>query len=508
MRNGRFFKVLLSVLTLVTMLTFFTQSVLAASEVLIDQANYCNEPAANPGDPSFSRMYPEQQVYGFGCQMVNGTQLAEIFTLDQDEQVGTIELFAYQTGSSTTSTFTGAYVAIYDGNPMTGGNIIWGDMTTNRISSTDFTGCYRVLSTSNDLNRPIMRIVANVNTTLDAGTYWFAFMLDGSLGSGPWGVPGILESATTPGTAIQYTTGGWNVIVDSGTDIQASIPYRILGPELLSQEAPAAPVLKSRTSTAITLETIAGAEYKMIDGAWQSSPTFTGLNSNTDYTFYARLAATATHLASPASTGAVIRTDRAAAVAPAAPEFASKTADSVTLKEIAGAEYRRGEGAWQSSPLFGGLASYADYTFYARIAETESLYASPSSPGTVIRTSKAPLPAPTPPVVASASSTSITLVAVPGAEYRLGEGSWQSSPVFSGLSPKTTYSFTMRLAETEIALASPASAALLTITSPALDFENMPATGESDQTAARWAGVFILMAAGMLIVMRKKILAA
>lgn len=126
----------------------------------------------------------------------------------------------------------------------------------------------------------------------------------------------------------------------------------------------------------------------------------------------------------------------------------------------------------------------------------------------MIRTSKAPLPAPMPPVVASASSTSITLVAVPGAEYRLGEGSWQSSPVFTGLSPKTTYSFTMRLAETEIALASPASAALHTITSPALDFENMPATGESDQTAARWAGVFILMAAGMLIVMRKKILAA
>jgi hypothetical protein len=81
-----------------------------------------------------------------------------------------------------------------------------------------------------------------------------------------------------------------------------------------NQDAPAAPTLSSRTATSITLNQVTGEEYrKGSDGAWQSSPTFTGLTANTSYTFYARKAeVTDKYNASSASTNASISTAKAA----------------------------------------------------------------------------------------------------------------------------------------------------------------------------------------------------
>jgi hypothetical protein len=64
----------------------------------------------------------------------------------------------------------------------------------------------------------------------------------------------------------------------------------------------------SNTSSSITLNEIAGCEYRIDGGAWQASTTFSGLEPNTAYNFEARKAETATHLASPASSIAQIST--------------------------------------------------------------------------------------------------------------------------------------------------------------------------------------------------------
>jgi hypothetical protein len=68
------------------------------------------------------------------------------------------------------------------------------------------------------------------------------------------------------------------------------IPLTFLVPPRPS--APVAPTMQSATSTDITLNTIPGAEYRCNDGAWQTSPIFTGLLPNQTYTFYARIKAT------------------------------------------------------------------------------------------------------------------------------------------------------------------------------------------------------------------------
>jgi hypothetical protein len=64
------------------------------------------------------------------------------------------------------------------------------------------------------------------------------------------------------------------------------------------QTPPDAPTLASKTDKSITLNEIQGCEYHIVGGEWQISPVFTGLTSETTYSFEARKAETATHLAS------------------------------------------------------------------------------------------------------------------------------------------------------------------------------------------------------------------
>ena len=65
--------------------------------------------------------------------------------------------------------------------------------------------------------------------------------------------------------------------------------------------------------------------------------------------------------------------------------------------------------------------------------------------------------APAAPTMLSHTSESITLNTVEGCEYNITGGAWQSSPVFTGLTPSTSYIFAQRKAETPSHLPSPVS---------------------------------------------------
>ena len=93
-----------------------------------------------------------------------------------------------------------------------------------------------------------------------------------------------------------------------------------------AQDAPAAPTLKDRSYTSITLNEVAAndngatAEYSMDGENWQPSPTFTGLTSGTTYTFYVRYAATDNYNASPASDAVKFTTRRHSSPSSTTPE--------------------------------------------------------------------------------------------------------------------------------------------------------------------------------------------
>jgi hypothetical protein len=73
--------------------------------------------------------------------------------------------------------------------------------------------------------------------------------------------------------------------------------------------------------------------------------------------------------------------------APVAPTLETKTAESITLNAIDGdVEYSIDGERWQDSRTFSGLAPDAEYTFYARMKETDTHNASPASEGYNITT--------------------------------------------------------------------------------------------------------------------------
>jgi hypothetical protein len=79
---------------------------------------------------------------------------------------------------------------------------------------------------------------------------------------------------------------------------------------------------------------------------------------------------------------------------------------------------------------------------------------------------KATQTAPAAPTLADKTPTSITLNSVTGCEYNMNSGAYQSSPIFTGLTPNTAYTFTQRYAETATHLASAASTTATFITDP------------------------------------------
>jgi uncharacterized repeat protein (TIGR02543 family) len=213
---------------------------------------------------------------------------------------------------------------------------------------------------------------------------------------------------------------------------------------------------------------------------------FNGLTPNTVVTFYQRYAETLTHYPSPKSEGLAVYLPKANQAAPLRPAVESKTQTSVTLVSVTGAQYSRDGYSWQESTVFGGLTVGTEYTFYQRLAETPVAYASPASPGLSVTTEKYSQAAPPAPTLASKSTSSVTLNTVAGAAYSIGGSSWQSSPVFSGLSADTQYIFYQRYSATPLYNASPGSPGLTVRTDKASG--SGQGTGGGDQDAGSGSG--------------------
>lgn len=157
----------------------------------------------------------------------------------------------------------------------------------------------------------------------------------------------------------------------------------VAGDEKLEQDPPTTPPdLESKTDTSIKLVAIEGQEYMYNGGDWQESSLFTGLNRNQSYTFYSRFKETDVHKASPPSNPVVYTTDKGTQSAPNPPTISNIESDSARVTGATGTQVRIGSGTWYDSPhTFTGLDPETNYTAYARMKETDTHYASPSSAG-------------------------------------------------------------------------------------------------------------------------------
>ncbi len=228
-------------------------------------------------------------------------------------------------------------------------------------------------------------------------------------------------------------------------------------------QPPGAPELESATSAYIVLKTVAGREYKVEGGQWQTSGVFGRFKANTPYTFYARIAETATHQASEPGPAAVFRTSRiettGAVTVTGSAVFGQTLGAQVTGLSPAEATY---DIEWRRNGATVNVGN--NYTLAqgdigasitaCLVGRGDYICDIPSQPVVPV---KAAAPAPAAPLAAEVNAKSLMLAVEPGCEYKLGTGAWQASGLFTGLKASTSYTFYARTAETATHFASPSS---------------------------------------------------
>ncbi|MCR4966084.1 MAG: fibronectin type III domain-containing protein [Bacteroidales bacterium] len=178
-----------------------------------------------------SCLYGGQNTWGRNINEAAKFKVGDDFTLPAAAHISTIDFYAYQTGSTTTSTITGAYVSIFDSEPVDSTSVpIWTSGLNSVMTSTDWTGIYRTSATAlTDTTRPIMRVTAAIDTTLPAGTYWVTVSMNGSLTSGPWCPPVSILGEVSTGNGIQLVQGVWNAWYDGTSLEQLGVPFIVKG---------------------------------------------------------------------------------------------------------------------------------------------------------------------------------------------------------------------------------------------------------------------------------------
>jgi hypothetical protein len=208
------------------------------AQILIDNGPLINSPGAGAGGANVSNLHSGLSTFGFGHALATGYRVADDFTVPSGVtwNVDSIVFFAYQTGSTTTSTMNHVNWSVWDNSPAAGGQIIAGDTTANDLDGTYWSGIYR--TTEMDLTntqRPIMaNRVATVGLSLGAGSYWLAWQTGGTLTSGPWVPPITITGVTNTGNSIQFNpnTGTWaDLTIDIGGGVfePQGLPFIMYG---------------------------------------------------------------------------------------------------------------------------------------------------------------------------------------------------------------------------------------------------------------------------------------
>jgi hypothetical protein len=196
--------------------------------------------AATGGGPAgtspVATLVPPDTTLGSTCNTTT-FRLADDFTVPagQNWTVTGVTVFGYQTqaapGGSTTSTMTSGVVRFWNGPPNVGtSTVVFGDVTTNRLTATSFSNVWRVTNTTlNNLQRPIMAVeMGGFSANLPAGTYWVEYGIAGSTASGPFCVP---NTSTTGNNALQFNVAAttWAAAVDGGSMRPLDFPFIIDG---------------------------------------------------------------------------------------------------------------------------------------------------------------------------------------------------------------------------------------------------------------------------------------
>lgn len=145
--------------------------------------------------------------------------------------------------------------------------------------------------------------------------------------------------------------------------------------------------------------------------------------------------------------------------APDAPQIVSYTDSAITVQTVDGQEYRIDSGSWQDSAAFSNLSAGAEHIIQTRTKATGSAFASQTSEiHAMTKTAAATAPTVGAPTV---TANSVTLPANDSWEYSTDNASWNDTHAFTGLTAATSYTYYVRVKETDTAM--PSQVATVTV---------------------------------------------
>lgn len=210
-------------------LNFKTTKLFDSTNILFDNGQLVNLPSngCNGLDASIVDQNLGLNIYGIRAQR-DLISIADDFYCYADWHIDSIKFFVFQTMASV-PTINGVFVRIYDGDPIYGGNVIYGDLLTNVLARIGFTDIYRALNTTpTNCDRRLQEIIVNFNLDLSPGHYWIEYTFTGDTNlTGPWVPPITIDGVQTTGDAIYYTNGYWYYF--SSGAYQQGIPFIIYG---------------------------------------------------------------------------------------------------------------------------------------------------------------------------------------------------------------------------------------------------------------------------------------
>lgn len=251
------------------------------AQILFDNTPMANSIGTGAGGMDESVLYTTtfgMGTIGFGHQATAFNRVADDFVnTDCNWVIDSIVFFGYQTGSTTTSTFTGVNFRIWDNVPdAVGSNVVYGDTTTNRMTRSVFSGVYRVTETTHgNSTRPIMRNVCTTpGLTLNAGTFWLDWASLGSLASGPWAPARVPANQSITGNGRQRTGSVWIDALDGGTGTpQQGFPFIIYGHVLNATANAGVDVSICEGASTVLGATPAGTGTGQLTYAWSPAGT-------------------------------------------------------------------------------------------------------------------------------------------------------------------------------------------------------------------------------------------
>jgi hypothetical protein len=206
------------------------------SAVLHDNGNYITGIGNGSGGANTSEIQTGYNTFGYNQALSAAARLADDFVVPAGKTwtLSKLHWFGYQTGSGTTSSINTVYVQIWSGapGPLGGATLLAGNLTTNRLTSSAWTGVYRVTATTLlDVNRPVMEDQIDMSwaPVLPAGTYWLDVQVGGTLASGPWGNPTVPFVSTDNGQ--QFFGGAWAPVQDNIALTAQDFPFKLEGTE-------------------------------------------------------------------------------------------------------------------------------------------------------------------------------------------------------------------------------------------------------------------------------------